>query len=52
MGAVAHAEKTLFDESVARKVRGAWIRLGMVTPERANVYGLDFEELRTQTTQP
>ncbi|MFQ5918876.1 MAG: aminopeptidase [Thermoplasmata archaeon] len=43
MSAMSEAEKPLTDKSLERKIRGAGIDVGQVTPQRAEKYGVDFE---------
>ncbi|MEE9173613.1 MAG: aminopeptidase, partial [Thermoplasmata archaeon] len=43
MSAMGEADKPFSDKSLERKIRGAGIDVGQVTPQRAEKYGLDFE---------
>jgi len=49
MGAVSQAEKPLIDRYLARRIRAAVIQSGLVTAERASVYGIDFKEWKETT---
>ncbi|MCJ2554954.1 MAG: aminopeptidase [Candidatus Thermoplasmatota archaeon] len=44
MSAMGEADKPFSDKSLERKIRGVGIDVGQVTPQRAEKYGIDFED--------
>jgi leucyl aminopeptidase (aminopeptidase T) len=44
--ALQEAYGPLFARAVERRVRGAFLQVGFITPERAHKYGADYEEWR------
>ncbi|MDX1534538.1 MAG: aminopeptidase [Thermoplasmata archaeon] len=43
MSAMGEADKPFTEKTLERKIRGAGIDIGQVTPQRAEKYGIDFE---------
>ena len=43
--ALQEAQQPLVARAIERRVRGAYLPVGIVTPERAHKYGADYEEL-------
>ncbi|MFQ6012702.1 MAG: aminopeptidase [Thermoplasmata archaeon] len=43
MAAMGEADKPFSEKSLKRKIRGAGIQIGQVTPQRAAKYGIDFD---------
>ncbi|MEE9592725.1 MAG: aminopeptidase, partial [Thermoplasmata archaeon] len=51
MGAMGEADEPLMKKSLERKIRGAGIEIGQVTPQRAAKYGVDFDVWSTSVNE-